>query len=74
MTESDRRQSAPLAKDECLAIGLDEAARRLGVHRQTLRAAIDRGDLPALHIGKRWLVSPEAIRHLLESASDRTAP
>ncbi len=43
-----------------------EAAARLGIHRQTLRAAIERGDVRAVRIGRRWLVPVAAIDELLE--------
>ncbi len=42
-----------------------EAAARLGIHRQTLRAAIERGDVRAVRIGRRWLVPVAAIDELL---------
>jgi len=53
----------PQVERRALTIG--EAARRLGVHRQTLRAAIDRGEIPAARLGRRWLVPTTAIDDLL---------
>lgn len=52
--------------DERLVISLAEAAERLGIHRQTLRAAIKRGDLRAVRVGRRWLIPVAAIDELLE--------
>jgi excisionase family DNA binding protein len=43
-----------IAQPQALTIG--EAAQRLGVHRETLRAAIARGEVPAARLGRRWLV------------------
>jgi excisionase family DNA binding protein len=51
------------------ALTIGEAARRLGVHRETLRAAIDRGEIPAARLGRRWLV-PVAVLDRLLSASE----
>ena len=51
--------------DRRLALTISEAAVRLGVHRETLRAAIDRGEIPAVRLGRRWLVPIAAIDQLL---------
>lgn len=47
------------------AVTLIEAAQRLGVHRGTLRAAIERGEIPAARIGRRWLVPVAVLDRLL---------
>ena len=52
--------------DDPLVFTIVEAAARLGIHRQTLRAAIERGDVRAVRIGRRWLVPVAAIDELLE--------
>lgn len=63
---------------EAQALTIGEAARRLGVHRETLRAAIERGDIPAARLGRRWLVPVAAIEELLAgrppSESGRACP
>lgn len=51
--------------DERLVLTIAEAAARLGIHRQTLRAAIERGDLRAVRVGRRWLIPVAAIDELL---------
>ena len=51
------------AEPQALTIG--QAAIRLGVHRETLRAAIERGEIPAARLGRRWLVPVAALDHLL---------
>ena len=51
---------------QAVTLSIAEAASRLGIHRQTLRAAIERGDLRAVRIGRRWLVPVAAIDELLE--------
>ena len=52
--------------DEPIAVSIAEAAARLGIHRQTLRAAIERGDVRAVRVGRRWLIPIAAIDELLE--------
>lgn len=53
------------AVEERQPLTIGEAARRLGVHRETLRAAIGRGEVPAARLGRRWLVPVDAIDDLL---------
>jgi excisionase family DNA binding protein len=47
------------------AITIGEAAQRLGVHRETLRCAIERGEIPAARLGRRWLVPVAALDRIL---------
>jgi len=42
-----------------------EAARRLGVHRETVRRSIERREVPAVRLGRRWLVPVQAVEDLL---------
>lgn len=51
------------------ALTIGEAAHRLGVHRETLRSAIERGEIPAARIGRRWLVPVAALDDLLSPPS-----
>ncbi len=53
------------APSERQAVTIGEASQRLGVHRETLRAAIERGEFPASRIGRRWLVPVAAVERLL---------
>ncbi len=54
-----------VAHEERQTLSIADAAARLGVHRQTLRAAIERGDVRAVRVGRRWLVPVAAIDELL---------
>jgi excisionase family DNA binding protein len=49
-----------------------EAAQLLGVHEQTVRAAIAHGDLPVLRLGRRQLIPRAQLDELL--APKRTTP
>jgi excisionase family DNA binding protein len=49
------------------ALTIGEAALRLGVHRETLRAAIERGEIPAARLGRRWLVPVAVLDRLLSA-------
>jgi excisionase family DNA binding protein len=55
----------PAAKADPRAFSVDEVARRLGVHRLTVRAAIGRGDLRAVRLGRRVLVPCSALETFL---------
>lgn len=47
------------------------AARRLGLDRQTVRAAIAKGDLPAQRLGGLWLVPTAVLDRLAEGRPPR---
>jgi excisionase family DNA binding protein len=57
---------AQASDNDPLAFSIDEAAELLGVHRQTLRGAIDRGEIHAIRLGRRWLVPVESLYSYLE--------
>jgi excisionase family DNA binding protein len=46
-------------------ISVDVAARRLGVHRLTLYAAIQRGEVPAIRVGRRQLIPAAWLNRVL---------
>ena len=47
-----------------LVVGLPEAARSLGIARETLRQAILRGEVPAQRVGAQYLVPVAWIRRV----------
>ena len=51
--------------EERRAFSVSEVAVMLGLHRQTLAAAIRRGELPSVRIGRKVLVPSEALDRLL---------
>lgn len=52
MLTQSTSKSAPARE----TVSVDAAARRLGVHRLTLYAAVARGEVPAIRIGRRQLI------------------
>jgi len=57
-----REQREPRDPVGVLAVAPDEAARLAGVGRTTLYAAIGAGTLRSIKIGKRRLITIEALR------------
>lgn len=53
------------------AMSVEEAARRAGVGRTTIYAAIMNGELPSLKVGRRRLVRAEAHRAWLHGLERR---
>ena len=51
---------------EQLALGLRQAAEAVGLSHWTLRAYIKQGRLRALKIGRRVLIEPAELKHLIE--------
>ena len=54
---------------ERLTLKIDEAAKALGISRNTAYDAAKSGELPTVKIGKRLLVPRAALERLLNSAS-----
>jgi excisionase family DNA binding protein len=54
-------------------LSVPEAARLLGIGRNTAYEAIRRGELPALRIGRRLLVPRAALESLLSAVGTRSA-
>lgn len=55
-----------VAAQERRAFSVSEAAAMLGLHRQTVAAAIRRGEIPAVRLGRKVLVPSAVIERLLE--------
>lgn len=65
MTERVGMQAAPLAP---LAVGLDDAARLVGLSRFTLRRRIRAGQLRALRVGNRYIVALRELERWIAGA------
>lgn len=50
---------------KCETITVDEAAMRLGISRNSAYSAAQRGDLPAVKIGRRIVIPRRAFEELL---------
>ncbi len=61
-----------MARRDTLTV--DEAAARLGIGRNAAYAAVKRGEIPALRLGKRILVPRAALDRLLTGCDARPAP
>lgn len=62
-------QSQPTVEPETVSV--NEAARRAGLGRSTLYAAIGSGALPTIKLGKRRLVRLATLRAWLEALEGR---
>lgn len=61
-------QRRPRALPEQLTYSVQEAGYMLGVGRNQVYDAVARGELPALRLGKRWLILKSAFDKLLAGA------
>lgn len=51
---------------------VEETARILGLSRGAAYKAVRRGEIPAIRLGKRWVVSMEALSELLRGRREAT--
>lgn len=58
-----------MSDKEKLTVTVDEAARRLGLGRNATYEAVRKGEVPAIRIGKRWLVPTAALDRMLKGAA-----
>jgi excisionase family DNA binding protein len=56
---------------EQLTLTVEEAARALGINRNSAYEAARNGELPAIRIGRRLLVPKVAFERLLESTGQK---
>jgi excisionase family DNA binding protein len=54
-------------------LNIDEAAKILGISRNTAYDAVKSGQLPTVKIGRRFLVPKAALDRMLESAATAAA-
>jgi len=58
---------------EKLTLTVDEAARCLGIGRNSAYGAIARGEIPAVKVGKRLLVPKAALEKMLSGNDSKSA-
>jgi excisionase family DNA binding protein len=63
------RRDTLLDNDERQVVTVVEAARLLGIGRSLAYEAVARGELPALRIGRRILISKEGLNRLISEGS-----
>lgn len=56
---------------ERLTVTVEEAAELLGIGRNSAYAAVDRGELPSVRIGRRLLIPRAALERMLREADER---
>jgi len=54
--------------DQCLTVTVVEAARLLGISRETAYDLVRRGAIPSIRLGRRILVPKKALDELLSRA------
>jgi excisionase family DNA binding protein len=55
--------------EDALTISVEECAKALGISKVSAYAAVKRGDLPTVRIGRRILVPRRALEEMLEVAA-----
>ena len=60
-------------REQRLTMSVEEAAEALGVSRGLAYELVARGELPALRLGRRWVIPRRALEQMLEAALT-TAP
>jgi len=53
---------------ECQTLKIEEAAKLLGISRNTAYDAVRTGQLPIIKIGRRFLVPRAALERMLQTA------
>jgi excisionase family DNA binding protein len=73
MVVVNTRKELTLTETETLALTVPEAARRLGVGRNTLYNAVKRKEVPHIRIGRRVLIPTSALADFLRTSSQAAA-
>mgnify|MGYP005849758673 CR=1 FL=1 len=55
------KDSEPALFNNKLTLGVREAVRLLGISRAAMYAAVTAGEMPAVRVGRRWLVPVRAL-------------
>lgn len=78
---SDEFLPAPLQADNALSTPLErrtytvrEAARILGIGRDSMYAAVAAGSVPVIRVGRRAVIPRHVIQHILTSGESLVIP
>lgn len=63
-------ETAPI---ECLVYSVEEAARLLGISRNHAYDSVRTGDIPAVRLGRKWLVPRVALERMLSDTAEKGA-
>lgn len=66
-------ENVPYPEPSGRLLGISEAATYLAISHWSLRTLIDRGDLPAVRIGRRLLIDREDLDSLIENHKERAS-
>ena len=61
-----------MTNEERLIYTVEEAGKLLGIGRSAAYEAARSGELPVIRIGRRWLVSKQALDRMLSEAGQST--
>ncbi|MGA8030435.1 MAG: helix-turn-helix domain-containing protein [Bryobacteraceae bacterium] len=70
---SEQKKTALDETGTCATYTVAEAAKKLGISRLSAYLAVQRGEIPAVHIGRRILVPKIAFEDLLADARPKNA-
>ena len=57
-----------------LGMTIDEVARQLGVHRNSVYIWVNQKELRAIRIGRRWRILPEDLKTFLDKRANMDVP
>jgi excisionase family DNA binding protein len=66
---ADDERLAGVGRSEASLLTVAEVAQMLRVHEQTIRNWIDRGNLAAMHVGRRARIRPQDLDAVIEAGS-----
>jgi excisionase family DNA binding protein len=64
----------PTQNADPIVVSVDAAAAMLGVSRNFAYALVNSGALPAVRLGRRWLIPKSALERMLADAVDAARP
>jgi excisionase family DNA binding protein len=71
MTKTSTRSTRALQRNQTTYESVDELAKELGISRQAAYAALHRGVIPSIRIGKRFVLPRAAIAEWLRTAGNQ---
>ncbi len=66
-------EDTPLFEGYPEMMTVEQVAETSGIHPRQVRYQCSRGELPAVHIGRRWYVSKTKLAQMFETREGRSA-